>query len=482
MRGRALARRACAAAVGAALVAAALTGCARTTTGHATSIYDDPFRVAGLAATNGPSGARAGAPDARREVQGTDDGTVDRLAVNAIADLDEYWAMHFPGLFDAHAAPTVALASWDPLAPDGGEFCGDTTSRLVNAGYCVADGTIGWDRTVLMPEVIDKFGVVAMVFVLAHEYGHAVQSAAGVVDHGPSATLVREQQADCYAGAFMRHVAAGESPHFQLDTSDGLNAVLASTVAIGDTDPRDPGNVHGTAFERVTATQIGFTDGPAPCTRIDADDIDARRTGLPQSFADTRDDGELAVTEDAVRRFVDSFARILPLDRAPTLDVSTARLHCSDADDTSPVSYCPETHTLGVDLAALEQRASTVGSGTRSDLFRTSLTGDYNAYVLLASRYTLAVQHARGQDVDTPVAALRTACLSGVVTAALSSRGADVRLSPGDLDEAVSGLLTDGLAASDVSGRTVPSGFSRVDAFRTGVLGGDGACAGRYGA
>lgn len=47
---------------------------------------------------------------------------------------------------------------------------------------------------------------------------------------------------------------------------------------------------------------------------------------------------------------------------------------------------------------------------------------------------------------------------------------------PGDLDEAVSGLLTDGLAASDVNGETVPSGFSRVDAFRTGVLGGEQAC------
>ncbi len=51
---------------------------------------------------------------------------------------------------------------------------------------------------------------------------------------------------------------------------------------------------------------------------------------------------------------------------------------------------------------------------------------------------------------------------------------------PGDLDEAVSGLLTDGLAASDVNGETVPSGFSRVDAFRTGVLGGEQACEGRY--
>jgi len=55
-----------------------------------------------------------------------------------------------------------------------------------------------------------------------------------------------------------------------------------------------------------------------------------------------------------------------------------------------------------------------------------------------------------------------------------------VWLSPGDLDEAVSGLLSDGLTASDINGVTLPSGFSRVDAFRSGVLGGQETCTVRY--
>jgi hypothetical protein len=42
-------------------------------------------------------------------------------------------------------------------------------------------------------------------------------------------------------------------------------------------------------------------------------------------------------------------------------------------------------------------------------------------------------------------------------------------LSAGDLDEAVAGLLTNGLVASDVNGDKVPSGFSRISAFRAGV-------------
>jgi hypothetical protein len=112
------------------------------------------------------------------------------------------------------------------------------------------------------------------------------------------------------------------------------------------------------------------------------------------------------------------------------------------------------------------------------------VTGDYNAYVVFGSRFSLAVQRESGQSLTDAKTALRAACLSGVITAALAvDRGpaaGDFALSPGDLDEAVSGLLTDGLAASDAEGRTVPSGFSRVEAFRSGVLGGRGACDARY--
>jgi hypothetical protein len=58
--------------------------------------------------------------------------------------------------------------------------------------------------------------------------------------------------------------------------------------------------------------------------------------------------------------------------------------------------------------------------------------------------------------------------------------GTTVALAAGDLDEAVSGMLTNGLAASDVNGASVPSGFSRIDAFRTGVLGDQDRCFTRF--
>ncbi len=53
-------------------------------------------------------------------------------------------------------------------------------------------------------------------------------------------------------------------------------------------------------------------------------------------------------------------------------------------------------------------------------------------------------------------------------------------LTAGDLDKAVSGLLTNHLVASDADGATVPAGFTRIAAFRAGVGGNADACYSRY--
>jgi hypothetical protein len=77
-------------------------------------------------------------------------------------------------------------------------------------------------------------------------------------------------------------------------------------------------------------------------------------------------------------------------------------------------------------------------------------------------------------------AGLRTACLTGVVTTKLSEPNSDPHLSANDLDEAVSGLLADGLIASDVNGKVVAGGFQRLEAFRMGVIDGEAACLSHY--
>ncbi|MGB6182619.1 MAG: metallopeptidase [Rhodococcus sp. (in: high G+C Gram-positive bacteria)] len=470
--------------VAAVLAAAALTSCGSVVTGTAESIYDDPDAVAGLPVTDGPSGPRPGVNPAQLDIEGFAGTDIDVLAANAVDDIQKYWRTYYSTVFRGSFQPVDALVSWDASGESGtgAIFCDQTTDGLVNAGYCSLDNSIGWDRGILMPALVDAYGPMSVVMVLAHEYGHAVQNQSGLVGDDDSA-LVAEQQADCFSGAFMRHVAQGDSTHFTLNTSDGLNDVLAATVAVRDADPADPESVHGSAFERVTAAQIGFTDGSSACTNIDEREIDERRGTLPQQFGSPFDTGELPVTEESLAMFASTFEQVMPTPEPPLVLYTGADTGCRDADTTEPVSYCPSTNTIGISVADLAERgrAAVVDDDQVVPL---GVTGDYGAYVLFASRYVLAVQKQAGQQLDNPRAALRSACLSGAITAALSPSDPDstltVTLSPGDLDEAVSGLLTDGLAASDVDGHTVASGFTRVDAFRWGVLGGKDACSLRY--
>lgn len=461
-----------------------IVGCGSAVTGTAVSIYNDPFTVAGLPATSGPSGLRPGAAPSSQLAENSDGGDVDRLATSAVDDIQAFWLAEYPKYFKGTFTPVDRIISWDSDAPPGSgiDFCGDPTSGQANAGYCIKDNTIGWDRTNLLPAMIDSFGPMSVVMVLAHEYGHAVQHQSGIVGKDDPG-IVLEQQADCFAGVFVRHVAEGNSPHFTINTSDGLNSVLAATVSIRDADPNDPDAIHGSAFERVTAVQIGFTDGPDACVRIDEKEIDSRRADLPQQFGSPDDTGELPVTEATLGEFVKALQNIFGMANPPTVSYAGADTGCPNVRVTEPVSYCPGTDTIGVDIPALARR------GTPRDDPKNGLpvtvTGDYNAYVVFGSRFALAVQRNEGQSLTEAKTGLRAACLAGVVTTGLASdRGPDAgdfTLSPGDLDEAVSGLLTDGLAASDVDGRTVPSGFARIDAFRSGVLGGRDACNGRYG-
>ena len=168
----------------------------------------------------------------------------------------------------------------------------------MNAGFCHDDNTIGWDRGELLPGLQRAFGDMGVTMVLAHEYGHAVQDQAGMAEERRS-TLVSEQQADCLAGAYMRWVAEDNSPRFTLSTGEGLNNVLAAVIGFRDPllnedDPEVGIDEHGSAFERVSAFQFGFTDGASACASIDMREIGQRRGDLP-----------VLLPEDQTRRIAD---------------------------------------------------------------------------------------------------------------------------------------------------------------------------------
>lgn len=463
--------------------AALLAGCAAPVAGTAVSVFADPFKVGGIEAVDGPTGLRPDAKPESRTVTGTDGGEIDELAGQSISDLEEFWKFAYPDTFDGEFEAVKDLVSWDSDAWKG-TFCDEPTEGLINAGYCEQDNTIGWDRTVLMPALRQANGDMAITMVLAHEYGHAIQKLATLNPKGVP-TLVTEQQADCLAGVYVRWVAEGKSPRFTLSTGDGLNNLLAAMISFRDPvmsqdDYYGSEDEHGSAFERISAFQFGFTDGAAACKAITIKEIRDRRGDLPVELP-SDESGELPVTEGSVRSLVDAMNILFEPKNPPQLsfDPTTA---CPDARTSPPTSYCPATNTIVVDLPALQALGNPV-EGEDGVV----LQGDNTAYSALMSRYMLAVQHEHGGVLlDNAEAGLRTACLTGVATTKLSTTittpdGNTVALTAGDIDEAVAGLLTNGLAASDVNGESVPAGFSRIDAFRVGVLGDTERCFTRFG-
>ncbi|BBZ08546.1 peptidase [Mycolicibacterium doricum] len=462
-----------------------VAGCSTTLAGRPVSVFDDPFRVAGMVATDGPTGLRSDAEAPTRDVDGSDGGDIDALAAAAVSDVEQFWGQSYSESFDGEPfTPVQRLVSWDSEEFDG-MFCGMDTIGLVNAGFCLEDNTIGWDRGELLPSLRAANGDMGVAMVLAHEYGHTIVHQAEL--NGPDTpVLVSEQQADCFAGAYMRWVAEGSSPRFVLSTGDGLNGVLSAVIAFRDPLFREDDffaalDEHGSAFERVSAFQSGFTDGPTSCAAIDLREIGQRRGDLPVLLPEDQT-GELPVTAGSVRSIVDALTITLEPARPPDLDFTAETAQtCPDARPSPPVSYCPATNALVVDLPELQ----TMGAAQHDVDAHGLANGDNTAYSVLMSRYLQAVQNERGLVLDTAEAALRTACLTGVATTKLSRDvttpdGSTIALTAGDLDEAVSGILSNGLAASDVNGDSVPSGFSRIDAFRVGVLGDEQRCLIRF--
>ena len=115
------------------------------------------------------------------------------------------------------------------------------------------------DQSLLAP-LASEFGPAVMGIVLAHEFGHAIQSRVGALDQFLP-TIYTEQQADCFAGAWAGQAYRGESPLLRLGDADvraGLIAMLEVRDPVG-TDQFVEGG-HGSAFDRVGAFQEGFDE------------------------------------------------------------------------------------------------------------------------------------------------------------------------------------------------------------------------------
>ncbi len=432
--------------------------------------------VAGVAETETADPVLVGDGVAPTFVQGTDSGTTDRIAASTITDVQAFWKQNFP---------TVFGKQWRDLT--GGVYSVDTTSDKAktppcvedasdiegNAFYCPAKDSVAWDRSALLPVLRDQFGDAAVVVVLAHEMGHAVQNRTAPTPDMERATpdryptILIETMADCYSGAFVRSVVDGKAPHLRINAKQ-LDKAIAALATFRDpvgTGANDQG-AHGDAFDRVSAFQDGYQQGPKLCAGMSV----ANRQFTQRSFSNLSDQqrgGNLPLPElvnSLVPDLNTYFGQLYGGKWSqPKLTQTDGSASCPGGDQ-GPVAFCPATKTV---LVATKGTLSTLVSNI----------GDYAAGTLIATRYGLAALSSLGQAVDTPSAGKAAVCLAGAYTSSvLSGHRPGLQLSPGDLDKAVGVLLSYDYGSRSTAGQGLPTGFDRVLAFRSGFTTGTKAC------
>jgi predicted metalloprotease len=411
-------------------------------------------------------------------VHNTDGGEIDRLAATVVTDLSAYWQEAFPATFGS---------PWRELS--GGYYSVDTADantrpppcvqRAVdvegNAFYCPSGDVIAWDRAALLPVLRERFGEAAVMLVLAHEMGHAVQRRAGLTlekqrrnsDRYP--TILVEAMADCYAGTFVRWVADGKAAHLKVE-KNRLDSALESLIAFRDpigTEQADQ-NAHGDAFDRVSAFQDGYDNNAGLCAAMTVDN----RRFTQRGFLDHNDaqrGGNLPFDQllQSMTDDLNSYFGTLVSERGkqwttPALRTSESAPGCTTGDQ-GPVVFCPDGTAITV-----------VAKGPLLELHAD--IGDYATGTILASRFGMAAMSTLGKPLDGADAQRQMICLAGSYTGMLLGRERGFTLSPGDLDEAIQVLLRHNYAGRDSAGQAIEAGFDRVSVFRAGTLQGVQTC------
>ncbi|NMO57559.1 zinc metallopeptidase [Actinoplanes sp. TBRC 11911] len=390
----------------------------------------------------------------------------------ALDDLERFWTATYPTISDGKPFPPIQggfhpYTQADPPPPCGSE----AGVYQPNAFYCPDGDFIAWDAEKLIPELQTNFGQLLVALVMAHEYGHAIQHRLGVTNQP---TVVLEQQADCFAGAWLADALAGRSTAAGGITPAQIDSALAGMLQLRDqpgTSATSAG-AHGNAFDRIRALQDGVQNGATTCAGYRADNLPITEVPFTQE-RDAASGGNLPYDEAVdvlVKDAAEYWSRAYPqltgqpwkeLTVQPFAPGSAPECASPDAIADGAAFYCPEGDFIAFDN---EQLGPTLYDRA----------GDNAVGMLVGDLYARAAQHRRGQSTQGD-GQLTVDCLNGSWTYDLLHRDArsqQTQLSPGDLDEAVAALLAFGRATAG----TGPSGFDRIAAYRNGVLKGLSAC------
>ena len=159
--------------------------------------------------------------------------------------------------------------------------CG-TASNQVGPFYCPLDKSIYIDASfyqLLSSRFGSSGGPLAKEYVVAHEYGHAIQDQLGVLDaaqqdpQGPTSGAVRvELMADCFAGMWTKDASTTKDKNGKTllnpITQNDIKAALSAASAVGDDtiQKKTQGRVtpenftHGTSEQRQRWFMNGYNN------------------------------------------------------------------------------------------------------------------------------------------------------------------------------------------------------------------------------
>ncbi|MGH9269905.1 MAG: neutral zinc metallopeptidase [Ilumatobacteraceae bacterium] len=415
----------------------------------------------------------------------------DDLIRATLADLERWWAEEYPARYGEQFEPLVGpVYAAYPERTDPIPGCGpaeQTTYEDISvygAFYCEQGDFMVYDDGAggILATLSDQFGPPILGVVFAHEYGHAIQSRAGEFERGLP-TITTEQQADCFAGAWVARAVRGEASGITYTDAD-VRTGLIGMITVRDPkgiDQFEPGG-HGSAFDRVGAFQVGFVEGLDGCAGL----LDDPLPLVPNVYSPTEDPSEegnapfgydTGQIGEFLPRDLNEFwpatvsaqgAQLTPLVLVPVPDPSAA--DCADpaGDIALGAVHCPATEEVVFDESFGQELYTRFG--------------DFAVGYTLGMAWSEAAQQALDSSLAGEERALASDCLTGAWVADIipdpdqpSPRG--VYISPGDLDEAIQTALVVGDETSTEN--IVGSGFEKIAAFRQGVLEGIPACVDR---
>ncbi len=414
----------------------------------------------------------------------------DDFLLAVMTDLQVWWAETYPTVYGEEFTPLEGdVYAAYPERPDDIPGCGSERTTYEDvaeyvAFYCGVGDFMVYDDgdDGLLAELERDYGAATIGTVLAHEFAHAIQLRIGALDRALP-TITTEQQADCFAGAWTGRAARGESTMVQFSDADvraGLIAMTKVSDPVG-IDQFVPGG-HGSAFDRVGSFQVGFNEGPQRCAELLDDPLPLVPNQFTTGDVDTGGDAAFGygendligfLPEDLNRYWVDELD-VSGLDRLRVVVVpSTDDVRCEDlrGDLAQGTAWCASTNEVFFNEPVARD-------------FYDSL-GDFSVGYALGTAWSEAVQDALGSDLTGEPRALLNDCLTGgwvkTVTPIdfvlpqprLATRDS-VRISAGDLDEAIQTVLLVG--DSGVDDNVVGNAFEKIDALRKGVIEGTDAC------